>query len=82
MYGLDIRTSAVLAARYGLNREEALKALTINAAELLGVSDRLGSIQKGRDADLVILDGDPLDPAARVEMVIIDGQTFYQREQQ
>jgi len=75
----DIRTSAILAVRYGLNRDEALRALTINAAELLGLDGRLGSIQEGRDADLVILDGDPLEPASRVETVIIDGNVVYRR---
>ncbi len=77
----DIRTSAILAVRYGLKRDEALKALTINAAEILGLDGRLGSIQPGRDADLVILDGDPLEPASRVETVIIDGNVVYRREQ-
>ncbi len=77
----DIRTSAILAVRYGLDRDEALRALTINAAELLGLAGRLGSIQPGRDADLVVLDGDPLEPASRVEIVIIDGRIVYQREQ-
>lgn len=77
----DIRTSAILAVRYGLNRDEALRALTLNAAELLGLDGRLGNIQPGRDADLVILDGDPLEPASRVETVIIDGNVVYRREQ-
>jgi imidazolonepropionase-like amidohydrolase len=77
----DIRLSAILAVRYGLRREEALRALTVNAAELLGVAGRVGSIQKGRDADLVVFDGDPLEPSSRVEMVLIDGNIVYQREQ-
>ena len=77
----DIRLSAILAIRYGLGREEALKALTINAAELLGVAGRVGSIQMGRDADLVVFDGDPLEPSSRVEIVLIDGSIVYQREQ-
>ena len=76
----DIRTSAILAVRYGLSRDEAMKALTLNAAEILGVADRLGSIQKGRDADLVIFDADPLEASSRVETVIIDGKVVYQRE--
>ena len=76
----DIRTSAILAVRYGLSREQALKALTLNAADVLGLAGRVGSIQKGRDADLVILDGDPLEPSARIEMVMIDGKMVYQRE--
>ncbi len=80
-YAGDVRTSAILAVRYGMAREDALKALTINAAELLGAAARLGSIQQGRDADLVILDGDPLETSSRIEMVIIDGKIVYRREQ-
>ena len=48
---------------------------------ILGLTGRLGSIQKGRDADLVILDGDPLEPSSRIEMVLIDGKIVYQRKQ-
>lgn len=43
----DLRTSAILAVKYGLDKETASKSLTINAAEILGVADRLGSISKG-----------------------------------
>lgn len=76
----DLRTSAITAVRYGLDTEAALKSLTINAAEILGVSKRVGSIQKGKDADLVILNGDPLQPTSSVEMVIINGTIVYQRQ--
>jgi len=76
----DLRTSAILAAKYGLDKETALKSLTINAAEILGVGDRLGSISEGKDADLVILNGDPLQLTSSVEMVIINGNIVYQRQ--
>jgi imidazolonepropionase-like amidohydrolase len=76
----DLRTSAILAAKYGLDKETALKSLTINAAEILGVADRLGSISEGKDADLVILSGDPLQLTSSVEMVIINGNIVYQRQ--
>ena len=69
--------SAGLAVKHGLPYEEALKAITINPAEILGVADRVGSIEKGKDADLRILDGDPLELRTRVEMVIIDGEIEY-----
>ena len=69
--------SAGLAVKHGLPYEEALKAITINSAEILGVDDRVGSIEKGKDADLRILDGDPLELRTRVEMVIIDGEIEY-----
>jgi imidazolonepropionase-like amidohydrolase len=78
----DLRTSAILATKYGLNTDAALKSLTINAAEILGVADRLGSIQKGKDADLVILNGDPLQLTSGVEMVIINGNIVYQRQEE
>ena len=78
----DLRTSAILAVKYGLDKEAALKGLTINAAEILGVADRLGSISKGKDADLVILNGDPLQPASSIEMVIINGNIVYQRQEE
>jgi len=77
----DLRTSAIIAAKYGLVPELALKSLTINAAEILGIAKRLGTIEVGKDADLVILNGDPLELTSGVEMVIIDGNIVYQREQ-
>lgn len=76
----DLRTSAIIAAKYGLSPELALKSLTINAAEILGIDQRVGSIEKGKDADLVILNGEPLAPTSGVEMVIINGNIVYQRE--
>jgi len=76
----DLRTSAILAAKYGLDKETALKSLTINAAEILGVADRLGSISEGKDADLVVLNGDPLQLTSSIEMVLINGNIVYQRQ--
>ncbi|UCG58273.1 MAG: amidohydrolase family protein [Phycisphaerales bacterium] len=78
----DLRTSAIIATRYGLKRGLALKSLTIHAAEILGISERLGSIEKGKDADVVIFSGDPLELSSRVEVVIVGGQILYQREKQ
>jgi imidazolonepropionase-like amidohydrolase len=78
----DLRTSAILAAKYGLDTETALRSLTIDAAEILGVADRVGSIQQGKDADLVILNGDPLQLTSSVEMVLINGNIVYQRREE
>jgi len=78
----DLRTSAILAVKYGLDKETALKSLTINAAEILGVADRLGSISEGKDADLVILNGDPLQLTSSIEMVLINGNIVYQRQEE
>jgi len=54
-----------------------LRAITLTPAEILGVSDRVGSIEKGKDADVRILDGDPLELRTKVEMVLIDGEVVY-----
>jgi len=69
--------SAGMAVKHGLPYEEALKAITINSAEILGVDDRVGSIEEGKDADIRILDGDPLELRTKVEMVLIDGEVLY-----
>ncbi|HUS78372.1 MAG TPA: amidohydrolase family protein [Patescibacteria group bacterium] len=69
--------SAGMAVKHGLPYEAALKAITINSAEILGVDDRVGSIEEGKDADLRILDGDPLELRTKVEMVLIDGKVLY-----
>lgn len=68
---------ASIAAKYGMGREEALKAITINAAELTGIDDRVGSIEAGKDADLVIADGDILDIKTNVKYTIINGDIVY-----
>lgn len=64
---------AAIAAANGLAREDALAALTINAAKILGIDRRAGSLEKGKDADLVIFDGDPFEYTTHVCRVIVDG---------
>jgi len=71
---------AALATGLGLSEEEALKAVTIHAAEILGVADRIGSLEIGKDADVVILSGHPLRVETRVEQVFIDGRRSFLRE--
>ncbi|MCO5165552.1 MAG: amidohydrolase family protein [Planctomycetes bacterium] len=73
--------AAALAHRDGVSREEALKALTLHPAEVLGLEGELGAIEKGRRADLVILDGDPLEAGARVTQVLLDGKPAWKREE-
>ena len=61
------------AAAYGLGTEEAVKAVTINPAEIFGVADRLGSLEAGKQANLFISDGDPFEPMTTIEQVFIRG---------
>lgn len=74
-----LRLCAALAMRYGLPEAEALKAITINVAEISGVADRVGSIVVGKDADFVVMNGPWYEPKSRVEMVVGDGQVVYDR---
>lgn len=64
---------AGFAATYGMGKEEALKAVTINPAEVFGVGDQLGSLEEGKKANLFIADGDPFEPITQIEHVFIDG---------
>ena len=68
---------ASLAVRAGLDEEVALQAITLNAAAALGLDDRLGSIERGKDADLAIFDGDPLLPTSRVTHTFIGGKVVH-----
>lgn len=69
---------AGLAVKAGLSEKEALKAITINPAEILGIDDRVGSIEKGKDADMVIFSSNPLtDILSEVLLTIIDGKVVY-----
>ena len=65
---------AAMAARAGMDEEEALAAITINAACIVGVGDRLGSLAPGKDADVVVMDGHPFHWQSKVTHVLIDGQ--------
>ncbi len=65
---------AALAAKAGLPRDEAFKAITINPARILGIADRVGSLEEGKDADLVVFSDDPFQVTAEVEAVFISGE--------
>jgi len=75
--GIDNVTGLLNQARHavanGLSAETALKALTLNPAEIFGVSHRLGSLETGKDADIILLDGDPLEMLTKIKTVIIAG---------
>jgi imidazolonepropionase-like amidohydrolase len=75
------RINASMAIRYGLPREEALKTVTINPAEMAKIADRVGSIEKGKDADLVVLGGPWYEATSPVDMVFVDGVLAYDRQQ-
>ncbi|HUR36433.1 MAG TPA: amidohydrolase family protein [Terriglobales bacterium] len=77
-YNRRLNQEAAKAIRYGgATEEEALKMITLNAAWILGVEDRVGSIDVGKDADITIWDKHPLSSYAKVEKSIIDGDIYF-----
>jgi len=69
----NLNFNAGYAATYGLGTEEALKAVTINPAKIFGADDKIGSIEKGKMANLMITNGDPFEPKTTIEAVFING---------
>jgi imidazolonepropionase-like amidohydrolase len=65
---------AALAVAYGLPWEQAIRAITVNPAEIFGVADRIGSLKPGMQADLIVTDGDPLQPLTRLRHLFIRGR--------
>ena len=72
----DLQRAVKKALDNGLSREDALRALTLSPAEIFGVSNRLGSIEKGKIANLVVTRGDIFDDRTKVEMTIVDGRKY------
>ncbi|HXH70331.1 MAG TPA: amidohydrolase family protein, partial [Pyrinomonadaceae bacterium] len=70
----DLPYHAGLAAAYGLPKDEALKAVTLYPAQILGISDRLGSIETGKIANIVVADGDILEPRTNIKYLFIGGR--------
>jgi imidazolonepropionase-like amidohydrolase len=70
----DLPYQAATAVAYGLPHDEALKAITINPAEIWGAGDKLGSVEKGKYADLLITDGDPMDIRTQIRHLFINGK--------
>lgn len=75
----DLLMLAATQTAYGVSPENALKSVTSNAAEILGVGNRVGRLAPGRDADVLILSGAPLATTTRVEMTLLDGKVVYRR---
>ena len=76
----DILKAAKKSVDAGLSADDALRAFTLSAAEIFGVADRLGSIDSGKIANLVIADGDLFNEKTKVKMVFVDGEKFEVRE--
>ncbi|MCR9248354.1 MAG: amidohydrolase family protein [bacterium] len=80
--GQDLNTphvDAAYAIRGGLDNRKALRTLTLDAARILGADARIGSIEAGKDADILILDGDPLHYATFVETALVNGKVVYEK---
>lgn len=75
----NLRLQGIVAVQEGVSQEDALKAITWNHARIMGIEDRVGSIEKGKDADLVVLSGLPFDSASKVEAVVVNGQVAWRR---
>ena len=76
-----LNTEAAKAMKYGgMSREDALAMVTLNPAKQLGVDNRVGSIEVGKDADLVIYDKDPLSTMSKVQKVMIEGTKYFDRD--
>jgi imidazolonepropionase-like amidohydrolase len=71
--------SAALGVRGGMSRDAALESLTLAGARMLGLDDRIGSLEAGKDADFVVLSGDPLSVYTHVEQTYIDGEKVFDR---
>jgi imidazolonepropionase-like amidohydrolase len=76
----QLTLQAAMGVRLGLPHEWALRALTINAAHFVGIDHRVGSLEVGKDADLGIWNGDPIDPRSHVRKLVVNGTICYTRD--
>ena len=76
----QLTLQAAMGVRLGLPHEWALRALTINAARFVGIDHRVGSLEVGKDADLGIWNGDPIDPRSHVRKLVVNGTICYTRD--
>ncbi|EHJ00703.1 amidohydrolase [Clostridium sp. DL-VIII] len=75
-----LRTVAAIALSQGLSFKDSIKSLTTNAAEILNCQDRIGKLEIGYDADIVVYDGNPLDIKSKVNLTMIDGEIVFKRD--
>src|SRR5204863_6804282 len=83
--GQDLNTpqiDAAFAVRGGLENRKALRTITLDAARCIGADARIGSIEKGKDADVLILDGDPLHYRTFVETALVNGKVVYEKDKE
>ncbi len=78
--GQFLTITAGIAVSWGMDYDVALRAITLSAAEHIGIEDRVGSLEAGKDADVVIWSGDPLDYTTFADYTIIDGEIVHERE--
>lgn len=76
----ELFLQGAMSARYGADSYTMLRAMTIHPAKVFGIDDRVGSLEVGKDADVVVYSGDPLDPRSKVLRVWIDGEVQYEYE--
>jgi hypothetical protein len=72
----DLRRAVKQAIDAGLSSDDAVRALTLHAAEIYGLADRLGSVEKGKIANLVVADGDLFAEATRIKYIVVDGVKY------
>ena len=77
--GRFLLQDAAVASGYGLTDDEVLKAVTLGPAQILGIDDRLGSLAVGKDADVIVLDGDPLKVKTSVQRVFVGGVEVWRK---
>lgn len=75
-----VHFEAAIAVANGLSHDQAIRSLTIDAAKLLGIDDKVGSLEIGKDADLALFDGDPFEYVTNTTAVIINGEVVYRAE--
>jgi hypothetical protein len=79
---LNLNLEAAFAVRGGMSNDDALKTITIDAARVLGIDDRVGSLEVGKDADIIVTDGDLMHYMTMVQVTIVNGRVAYEKSKQ